>query len=549
LLAVSEGFEEGAPVSLRAGVAGRRQHGVGGWIRRSTGVSAKRSNGSQSQNGSGSRGRSADTDDEPAETARDEGFWFRPRVPMPPIADAPTAEMPIVAPPASEPTVDLGRAAAPRPPNAPNGTVYDGRHRLARDAAEQETRTSYREVFASREYRALYSGQVLSSLGDQLAKVAVAVLVFDRTSSALAAAAAFAIGYLPHVVGGPVLAALAERWPRRRTLIVCDVLRAFLVASLVIPGVPIPVLLAVLFTTALLDPPFISVRAALLPEILPGDRYVAANTLAGITMQVLQLVGFVLGGAIVAIMTARGALVIDAGTFVLSALLLRIGVRERPGPRSSGRGSRVLSDVLDGARFVFTDRVLRMYLVATWLATGLVFAPEGIAAPYASHLGYGAVAVGLLLAANPVGMILGGLVLGRMVTPRQRLMLLRPLAVFTTVPLIAILLDPPLPVVLVLLFLSGIGVSFTMPLNALFVRAVPSEVRTRAFAVANGGMLVAQGICIVVAGLLADMLSVTLVIGVVGIVGAVTMALVMTQWPAVDEHPSAAPAAAGGQGE
>lgn len=512
-------------MSLRAGVAGRRQRGMGGWIRRTAGVSAN----GRSAGSSTSRKSGENADDDPGDPPAEEGFWFRPRK----AAQAAGGD-------AGGPPGDPPPSVTPDPEGP-----YGGRHR-AQGAGEKERRTSYREIFASKEYRALYSGQVLSSLGDQLAKVAVAVLVFERTSSALAAAAAFAIGYLPHVVGGPVLAALAERWPRRRTLIACDLLRAFLVASLVIPGVPIPLLLIVLFTTALLDPPFISVRAALLPEVLPGDRYVAANTLAGITMQVLQLVGFVLGGAVVAILSARGALVIDAGTFLLSALLLRLGVRERPSPRKDAKGSRALADAVEGARYVFSNRVLRMYVVATWLATGLVFAPEGIAAPYAAHLGKGPLVVGLLLAANPVGMIIGGFVLGRMVTPRQRLALLRPLAVFTTVPLIGILFDPPLPVVLVLLFASGIGVSFTMPLNALFVRAVPPEIRTRAFAVANGGMLVAQGVCIVAAGLLVDMFSVPLVIGLVGIIGAVVLSLVMTRWPSIDEHPAPAPAAATG---
>ena len=104
-------------------------------------------------------------------------------------------------------------ARLPRP-------VHPGRHRRA-----PEARSSYREVFAIGEFRALWSAQVLSFAGDQFAQVAIAILVYGRTHSPFLTALAYALTYLPPIAGGPLLSGLADLFPRRRVMIVCDLFR------------------------------------------------------------------------------------------------------------------------------------------------------------------------------------------------------------------------------------------------------------------------------------------------------------------------------------
>jgi len=107
-------------------------------------------------------------------------------------------------------------------------------------------RATFREVFAVREFRVLWSSVVLSTAGDRLALVALTLLVYDRTKSPLLAAAVFAVGYLPWVIGGLFLAELADRRSRRSVMVFCDAARAVLVGAMVIPGVPIGALVALL---------------------------------------------------------------------------------------------------------------------------------------------------------------------------------------------------------------------------------------------------------------------------------------------------------------
>src|SRR4051812_43468215 len=144
-----------------------------------------------------------------------------------------------------------------------------GRHR--RPPEEQAT---YREVFAVGEFRHLWAAQTLSSLGDQLAQVALAVLVYHRTNSALLTALTYALAYLPPIVGGPILSGLADLFPRRRVMVVCDVLRTALVALMALQAMPFAGLCVLVFFTVLLGAPFTAARAALLPDLLAGDKYV-----------------------------------------------------------------------------------------------------------------------------------------------------------------------------------------------------------------------------------------------------------------------------------
>jgi MFS family permease len=72
------------------------------------------------------------------------------------------------------------------------------------------------DVFTHRQYRGLWAAHALPLAGDQLARVALTVLVFDRTRSAAAAAAAYAVTMVPWLIGGPLLAGLGDRYPRRR---------------------------------------------------------------------------------------------------------------------------------------------------------------------------------------------------------------------------------------------------------------------------------------------------------------------------------------------
>ena len=193
---------------------------------------------------------------------------------------------------------------------------------------------TFRDVFAVGEYRAIYLALIANWVGDYLARAAMTVLVYQQTRSVLLSAASFAISYLPWIVGGPVLAALAERYPYRRVMIVCDVLRMALVGLVALPGLPVGVVLALAFLGMLTSPPTQAARSALLPLVLGRDRVVVALAVNATTAQGAQVVGYLVGATVAAASSPRLTIAGVALLFGSSALAIALGVRSRPPART-----------------------------------------------------------------------------------------------------------------------------------------------------------------------------------------------------------------------
>jgi predicted MFS family arabinose efflux permease len=392
---------------------------------------------------------------------------------------------------------------------------------------------TFREVFAVREFRPLFGTFLLSNAGDELARVALTVLVYQRTSSALLSAFTFAISYLPWLLGGPLLSVLADRLPRHRVLIATDAGRALLVAGMAIPGTPLPVLLALMFVLSLCASPFESARSALVADVLEGDRYAVASSLTNVGLQLAQVVGFVAAGALVTVVSPSGALLIDAATFAVSAVWLALGLQRRPAATAPEDRQSLLRDAVEGFAYIRRSPRLVAIIAVLWIGTVFVYAPEGIAAPLVDELGEGATGIGVLLAANPLGVTVGGLLLARLVGPQRREQLIPALVFLSLVPillagLVAAVAGPgtlPFGVVVGLLFVSGLGAAWLIPLNASFVQAVPSSHRGRAFGVAVSGLYGVQGLGALGAGLAAEGLAPSGVVVLCGALGLVAVVL------------------------
>jgi MFS family permease len=403
-----------------------------------------------------------------------------------------------------------------------------GRHRRT-----SEERPSYREVFAIGEFRALWSAQVLSYTGDQFAQVAIAILVYHRTHSAFLTALAYALTYLPPIAGGPLLSGLADLFPRRRVMIACDALRMGTVGLMAIPGLPFGLLCVLLFCTVLAGAPFSSARTALLPDVLPGEKFVLGSAIGNITYQASQILGFVAGAAVVAVLDPYRTLGIDAVSFGISALIVLVGVKVRPSPVREGLVRPSLWAVsADGIRIVLGNRVLLTLLLFGWLA-GFYIVPEGLAAPYAHSLHGSTWTVGLLMSAMPFGMVVGAFLLGKLAGPSERSRMMGWLAMLSCAPLIGSAWNPPLWAVLLLWALAGAGGAYQLAAAAAFVQALHPSTRARAFGLAQSGLYAVQGLGILVGGAVAQAVGAPLAVGLAGLVGLAAAIMLAVSWTRV----------------
>jgi len=364
---------------------------------------------------------------------------------------------------------------------------------------------SYGAVLRDREVRALLVSDGLSTLGDQVARIAVALLVLDRSGSALAASATYALSYLTWMLAGPLLSAIPDRYPRRRVMVVCDLLRAALVALLAVPGLPLWLVFGVLAVAGALAPPNDAARSALLADLVEGERYVTANALNNAIGQAAQVLGFVSGGALVVAVGVQGALLADAVTFALSALLLQAVVRERLLERLAPVVS-ARAEAAAGLRLVLGDPRLRGLLAWGLLTACSVIATEGLAVAVVAEQGGGPFLVGVLTAAVPIGFLLGSVLLLR-VPPERREALFPWLVASSCLLLVLSPLVDDLRLLAGLWVLAGLGNALQLVANSAFVQAVPSHLRGRAYGVAGAALVAAQGVILLAAGGLAELIG------------------------------------------
>jgi hypothetical protein len=335
---------------------------------------------------------------------------------------------------------------------------------------------------------------------------------------------------VPVFVGGVTLAGLADRFPRRLVMIACDLIRCALVLVMAIPAMPLALLIVLLFAVTFVGAPFTAARAALYPDVLAGEHYVVGTAVTSTMNQFAQVLGFAFGGAAVGFLGIRASLVIDAATFVVSALIVGVWVRRRPAPArhaaSDGTADGGLSATV---RLVFGTAALRWPMLFGWLAA-FYNAPEGVAAPLARSVGGGAAVIGLILAAQVFGESAGMLVFGRLVRPETRLRWMGPLAVAACAVLAAFALLPALGGIVAILAASGAFGAYQLAANAAFVKAVPPAQRARSFGLAQGGMSLGQGALMIVAGAAAQRFTPSSVIAVIGAAGAVCAVLIAVGW-------------------
>lgn len=123
-------------------------------------------------------------------------------------------------------------------------------------------KSGFGDVLRIAEFRSLWAADLLSVLGDQLARVVLAVLVYARTSSAALTALTYALTFVPQVLGGVLLSGLADRYPRRRVMVTPDLVRAVLAGLMALPGLPLPALWACLALLSMAAGPFKAAQLA-----------------------------------------------------------------------------------------------------------------------------------------------------------------------------------------------------------------------------------------------------------------------------------------------
>lgn len=218
---------------------------------------------------------------------------------------------------------------------------------------------------ANRNFRHLWLATVISYLGDWFNLLASAALIANLTNSGTAVSYLFLARFLPLFFLSPFTGVLADRYDRKRILIVTDLLRALTVLGFLLVQITRQVWLLYLLTVIQfsLSALFMPTHAAVLPNLVDEKDLVTANALDGFTWSTMLAVGALLGGIAAAVFGIAASFVIDASSFVLSAWFIsRITGPTRRGAAASTQAG--LLDFVDGLRYLRGRRFILIVSLA-----------------------------------------------------------------------------------------------------------------------------------------------------------------------------------------
>lgn len=357
----------------------------------------------------------------------------------------------------------------------------------------------------SRDFRLLVLATLGSGLGTYLAALALTVHVYDVTGSPAWVSALLIVDFLPMIAIGLALGPLVDRFSRRRLMIASDLVR--LGVFCVLPFVDRPEAIVALAGIAGLATGFFRPAAnAALPNLVPEDALPAANSLLQTVENLSWLVGPVVGGAIVAVWGTDIAYWINAGTFLLSAVLL-LGIAE-----AAMRGPAVMTsrghwrDVADGFAVVLHSRPLFLVLVV-WSVALVGNAAFNVAEIFFAkdELDSGDFGFGILVGATGLGLTIGGFYGGRVIERFGVTRVYIGSLLLWCAGVAAAAVSPTLALAAALVALGLVGNGAAVVCNLVLVqRGAPDQLRGRAFTVIMSTNYALLGLGMAVAGPLTD---------------------------------------------
>jgi MFS family permease len=280
-------------------------------------------------------------------------------------------------------------------------------------------------ILRQRNFALLWLGGLISFVGDWVLFIALPVFVYDLTGSALATGGMFIAQTAPRLLFGSIAGVFVDRWDRRRTMIIANVLSAAALL-LLLPVRSIGDLWLVYlaaFLQASISLFFQPAESALVPILVGEEHLIHANALTALNWELTRLIAPPLGGLVMALFGLGSVIAIDSASFLLSAALIALialpsAKRVRPTvehhTHATGAWRAVWHELTEGLRLVRRDRLVR----ALFIISGVAMVAEGIinvlGFPWLKQVLHGdALTRGWMASAQAVGGLIGGLLIGR----------------------------------------------------------------------------------------------------------------------------------------
>jgi MFS family permease len=398
-------------------------------------------------------------------------------------------------------------------------------------------------VLRRRDFSLLWLSGLVSVAGDWVLMIALPYYVYVTTGSTLATAGMTAAELAPAILLSSFTGVLADRWDRKRILVVANLLQALVVASLLLVGEGwlwvVYVVAALQSTAAAFSQP---AEAALLPTLVPVEQLVQANALNTLNNRLGRFLGVPLGAALLSWWGLDAVVVVDAVTFLVAAALLAPITAPVPpaDPDAVPDEPHFWREWTAGLRVVRHDRTIAVLFVVFGLMTfgGTMLDPLYV--PWIRDvLDEGVEVVAVITMTHSVAGIVGSLLVG---TWGSRLSARTLMGGGSMIAGVLLLVKFNVPVLWLTLALSAIGgvtaVASSVGVETLAQERTPEHVRGRVFGSLQAFIWLASLLGAVVGGVLGELTSVLVAINVAGVLVTVAGVVVLLAIPAARERPA-----------
>lgn len=277
-------------------------------------------------------------------------------------------------------------------------------------------------VLRQRNFALLWFAGLISILGDWMLRVALPITVYQLTGSAVATAGIVIAGLLPSVIFGSIAGVFVDRWDRKRTMVLANLIRApvLLLLLIVDSAGDVWAVYVVAFVGATLGQFFSPAENALLPELVGPEHLIPANALNTLNNNLARLIGPAVGGVVAGWYGLRGVVVADAASFLIAAAMIALIAAPTRPPReireTGGIGSRFATlrdEWIEGMRLIRRNRSLGI-VFGVYAISGFGEGLIGAAFPvYVSDvLNGGPQEAGWLMSGQAVGGLIGAFLIG-----------------------------------------------------------------------------------------------------------------------------------------
>ena len=363
---------------------------------------------------------------------------------------------------------------------------------------------TYRSLFAIREFRVLFFDRCVVVISVAASGLALATITYQQTRSAVLSGLAMFGGPLVSLIVSQLLLASSDR-VRPRVAMMSQTGAALVSDALqLVPGMPWQArfgLLAIPYVTYAM---FAGTRWVLVREIVPEGSYILARSTMNLAEGGMQVAGYGIGGIALLWLSPRGLFAAAALADLVSLVIVRFGLRDRPARGGHGKVVRHTAAV---NRRLLRSPVTRPLYLALWVPNGLVVGCESLFVPYGNTAsgGHGSLA-GWLFASTAAGAMAGDLAVGRFVPPGWRDRFIGPLRLLLAAPYLLFFLNPPPMAAVTLGFLAATGYAASLPLQDRLIRHTDDAVQGQVLGLHMNGMMTWQAIGALIAGTAASFL-------------------------------------------